>query len=97
MYFLVKLQPQIKSKTICITLDLQNMHLKHKYSFKYESKRNSTELSNSIWSKKEEKINVDLEWSILNKAKPYSPGSKKLHVMSYREISHHFLYKESAE
>ena len=39
-------------------------------SFKYESKRNSTELSNSIWGKKTEKINVDLDWSILNKAKP---------------------------
>ena len=41
-------------------------------SFKYESKRNSTELSNFIWGKKKEKINVDLDWSILDKAKPYS-------------------------
>ena len=50
---------------------------KHNNSFKYESKRNSTELSNFIWGKKKEKINVDLDWSILDKAKPYSPASKK--------------------
>ena len=49
---------------------------KHNNSFKYESKRNSTELSNFIWGKKKEKINVDLDWSILDKAKPYSPASK---------------------
>ena len=41
------------------------------------SKRNSTELSNFIWGKKKEKINVDLDWSILDEAKPYSPASKK--------------------
>ena len=43
---------------------------KHNNSFKYESKRNSTELSNFIWVKKKEKINVDLDWCILGKAKP---------------------------
>ena len=50
---------------------------KYNNSFKYESKRNSTEISNFIWGKKKEKINVDLDWRILAKAKPYSPASKK--------------------
>ena len=62
---------------IRITLDLQNIHLKIKNSFKYEYKGNSTELSNFIWGKKKEKINVDLDWSILDKAKSYSPASGK--------------------
>ena len=62
----------------------------------YQSKRNSTELSNFIWGKKKEKINVELDWSILDKGKPYSPASKKC-MLSYREISHHFLYKEPVE
>ena len=44
---------------------------KHNNVFKYESKRNSKELCNFIWSKKKEKINVDLVWNILNKTKPY--------------------------
>ena len=46
-------------------------------SFKYESKGNPTEPSNLIWGKKKEKVNVNLDWSILDKAKPYSPASKK--------------------
>ena len=34
---------------------------KHNSSSKYESKRNSTKLSNFIWGKKKEKINVGLD------------------------------------
>ena len=37
----------------------------------------STELSNFIWSEKKEKINFDLDWGILDKAKPYPRASKK--------------------
>ena len=50
---------------------------KYNNSFKYESKSNSTELSNFRWGKKKENINVDLDWNILDKAKSYSPASKK--------------------
>ena len=46
-------------------------------SFKYEPKRNSTGLSNFIWGKKKEKITANLDWSILDKAKPYSLALKK--------------------
>lgn len=70
---------------------------KHINSFKYESKRKSTELLNFIRGKKNEKINVDLDWSNLEKRKPYCPAFKKMHVMLYREMSHYFLYKESVE
>ena len=34
------------------------------------------ELSNFVWEQKSKNIDVSLEWSILNKAKPYSPGSR---------------------
>ena len=40
---------------------LKDRLYKHNNSFKCESKRNSTELSNFIWSKKKEKINMDLD------------------------------------
>ena len=46
-------------------------------SFKYESKRSLAELSIFISGKKKDKINVDLDWSILDKAKFYSLASKK--------------------
>ena len=45
--------------------------------FKYESKRNLAELSIFKSGKKKDKINVDLDWSILDKAKSYSLASKK--------------------
>ena len=42
---------------------------KHNDSFEYKSKKNSTELSKFIWGKKKGKINVDLDWNILDKAR----------------------------
>ena len=65
-----------------LVLALQNIHLKI-------DSRNIIILSStsqretqqnfliSFGGKKKEKINVDLDWSILDKAKPYSPASKK--------------------
>ena len=55
----------------------KNRPYKHKNSFKYESKRNSTEISNFIRDRKKDKINVDLDLSILDKAKLYSLASKE--------------------
>ena len=40
---------------------------KHNNSSKYESKRNSTEFSHFIGNKMKEKLNVNLDWSILQK------------------------------
>ena len=60
---------------------------KHNNSFKYESKRDSTELSNFIWGKKKKKIDVDFDWSILENAKPYSLASKK-YMLCLREKFH---------
>ena len=83
MYILVKFQPPdikqnhphytgLKEHTFKDRLYKQNN------SFKYKSKRNSTELLTIfLWGKKKEKINVVFDWSILDKGKPYSPASKK--------------------
>ena len=43
-----------------------------------------------MWGKKKEKINVDLDWSILDKAKPYSPASKK--CMLYLTEKYHIIF-----
>ena len=56
-------------------------------SFKYESKRNSTELSNFIWGKKKEKINVDLDWSILDKANLILQLQKNARYVLQRNIT----------
>ena len=80
-YILVKSHPRYNAKPSALHWPyrtyIKDRLYKHNNSFKCESKRNSTELSNFIWGKKKEKINVDLDWSILDKAKPYSPASKK--------------------
>ena len=51
----------------------------HKFKdfFQYESKKNSAELSDFVWGREKEKVNVDLDLSILDKTKPYSPVLKK--------------------
>ena len=50
-------------------------------------------LSNFLQGKMEEKVNVNLDSSILDKAQPYSFSFKKMHVMLYRELPYHFLSK----
>ena len=49
---------------------------KHKNSFKYETKKISTELSNYIWDKKKDKQEISFKWYIKEKAKAYSPVTK---------------------
>ena len=41
---------------------------KHRNSFKYENKRNATELSNFVWENKRERTDTNLEWDVLDKA-----------------------------
>ena len=67
---------------------------KHNNSFRYESKRNSAELSNFIWGEKKEKVNVDLDWIILDKATSYSPASKKcmLCLTEKYHYKYHYIF-----
>jgi hypothetical protein len=48
----------------------------HKYSFNHTSKRAATELSNYIWSLKDNNIPYNIKWSILKHANPYNTRSK---------------------
>ena len=50
---------------------------KHKNSFKYESKRNATELSNFVWEKKHANTRTNLVWNVLDKARAYKPETKR--------------------
>ena len=54
---------------------------KHRNSFKYESKANSTELSKYVWDLKKKGIaNPIVKWSIIDHARPYINGSKKCNL-----------------
>ena len=50
---------------------------KHKNSFKYESKRNATELSNFVWEKKHANTRTNLVWNVSDKAKACKPETKR--------------------
>ena len=51
---------------------------KHRNSFKYESKANSTELSKHFWEMKRKGIEKPIMlWSVIGHAKPYQNRSKR--------------------
>ena len=52
----------------------------HTSSFRNESKRNSTTLSQVIWKLKDSNIPHTISWSIISKAKAYTPASKSCHL-----------------
>ena len=62
----------------------------HKASFKHSTKRKQTELSNLIWTLKDNGTEYKLTWSIINRARPYQPGkrtcnlclSEKFHILT---------------
>ena len=51
-------------------------HSNHKSSFKHKHKCTDTELSKHIWNLKEQGLEYDLQWRIIDKAKSFSPISK---------------------
>ena len=54
---------------------------KHRNSFKYESKANSTELSKHFWEMKRKGIEKPImHWSVIDHAKPYKNGSKRCNL-----------------
>ena len=70
---------------------------KHKNSFKYETKKNSTKLSNYEWNKKNEKQEIAFKWYIKEKAKAYSPVTKSLNEKSQRKVPYFIFYGETVE
>ena len=52
----------------------------HKTSFNNESKKNTTELSKHIWELKEGNKEFTIKWSIIAKAAPYNPATKRCNL-----------------
>ena len=59
---------------------------KQKSSFKYETKKNNTELSNQVWDKKRDKQEISFKWHI--KVPKHIPLLQKKHVMTKRKVPH---------
>ena len=59
-------------------IGLTDRFYKHRNSFKYESKANSTELPKHFWEMKRKGIKKPIiHWSVIDHAKPYQNGSKR--------------------
>ena len=66
---------------------------KHRNSFKYRNKINSTELSKHIWNLKDNKIeNVEIKWSILDRAPAFKNGSKRCNLCLTEK--YHIIYQD---
>ena len=63
----------------------------HLTTFKYESKRNATALSEHIWSLKDTNTNYSLKWRIISKANSYSTSSKKCNLCT--EEKYFIIYR----
>ena len=51
-------------------------YTKHKSSFNLKHKQHETELSKHIWNLKDQDIDYQLQWKIIDRAKTFSPISK---------------------
>ena len=66
---------------------------KHRNSFKYRNKVNSTELSKHIWNLKDSKIeNVEIKWTILDRAPAFKNGSKRCNLCLTEK--YHIIYED---
>ena len=69
-------------------------HTKHKKSFRTRGYHRSS-LSTHIWSLKDQNIDFETSWEIIDKAKPYSP-STKICNLCIREVYHIMYHKDKA-
>ena len=66
---------------------------KHRNSFKYRNKVNCTELSKHIWNLKDnEAEDIEIKWSILDKARTFSNGSKRCDLCLTEK--YHIIYQD---
>ena len=63
----------------------------HKKSFNNETYRSNTSLSSYIWGLKDKGVNFELEWSLIGRAKPFSPISGICNLCTLEK--YHILFK----
>ena len=62
------------------TQKFKERYNQHMLSFRNQAYRNSTSLSSYIWSLKESNVEYSVKWSIISKAKAYTPEQKRCHL-----------------
>ena len=62
------------------TQKFKERYNQHMLSFRNQAYRNSTSLPSYIWSLKESNVEYSVKWSIISKAKAYTPEQKRCHL-----------------
>ena len=72
----------------------------HKSSLKHSKHRKQTELSNLIWSLKDNNKPYKLPWDIIDQAQPYKPGKRSCNLClceKYHILVHPHLINRKSE
>ena len=64
---------------------------KHNFDFRHIKNRTETKLSGHIWDLKESNIKFDIDWKILDRAKPFSPISETCNLCTREK--YYIVYK----
>ncbi len=62
-------------------------HANHSASFNHRAKRHQTELSNYIWTLKDESTPYTITWKIVKHAQPYSPKTKRCNLCLWEKYN----------
>ena len=75
-------EPEPKTHTyIGITANtFKTRHANHKKSFKHEKYKTETELSMLVWDLKNQNINFDISWKIIDRASNFNPTTGKCNL-----------------
>ena len=64
----------------CTKTEFKTRYCNHTHSFRYQEKRNATELSNAFWNAKDSGHEPIIKWSIADPATAYQPGSQSCNL-----------------
>ena len=90
---------KVETYTGLASTDWKSRYNVHTSSFRNKTKpgaksSNGTELSNHIWKQKEQKIEVKIDWKIIDRAQPFNPSSKKCRLCLTEK--YHLMYSEKS-
>ena len=75
---------------------IQNLVLQRYPSLRHREKRNATELSKAFWQAKDSGHNPTIQWSIVDRATAYQPGTRHCNLCLTEKLTILRAYKHTA-
>ena len=87
---------ELKSYIGAIERSFKDRLYNHRNSPRYKTKAMNTELSKYVWALKDENTDeISIQWSILDKAPPYTNGSKTCHLCLTEKF--HIIFRQECD